>query len=61
MKLKIPTHEDAIEEANAKGITLTDICNGIPNISTQTVYAYFRGERVSTRTQERIINYINSK
>ena len=50
--------DEVIAEANAKGITAYRIAKDT-KLSTQTVYAYFNGERVSVRTQERIINYIN--
>lgn len=50
--------DEVIAEASAKGITAYRIAKDT-GLSTQTVYAYFRGERVSVRTQERIINYIN--
>ena len=50
--------DEVIAEANAKGITAYRIAKDT-KLSTQTVYAYFNGERVSVRTQETIINYIN--
>jgi len=50
--------EEVIAEANAKGITAYRIAKDT-GLSTQTVYAYFAGQRVSVRTQETIINYIN--
>lgn len=50
--------EEVIAEANAKGISAYRIAKDT-GLSTQTVYAYFNGERVSVRTQETIINYIN--
>ena len=50
--------DEVIAEANAKGITAYRIAKDT-GLSTQTVYAYFAGDRVSVRTQERIINYIN--
>lgn len=56
--IQIVKIDDVIAEANAKGITAYRIAKDT-KLSTQTVYAYFRGERVSVRTQERIINYIN--
>ena len=52
--------DEVIAEANKKGITAYRIAKDT-GLSTQTVYAYFRGERVSVRTQERIINYINKQ
>lgn len=58
MTLKITTLDEVISEAKAKGVTAYRIAKDT-KLSTQTVYAYFRGERVSVRTQERIINYIN--
>ena len=56
--LNIIKIDEVIAEANAKGITAYRIAKET-RLSTQTVYAYFKGERVSVRTQERIINYIN--
>lgn len=56
--IQIPKIDEVIQEANAKGITAYRIAKDT-RLSTQTVYAYFKGERVSVRTQERIINYIN--
>ena len=56
--LQVPKIEEVIAEANAKGITAYRIAKDT-RLSTQTVYAYFAGERVSVRTQETIINYIN--
>ena len=56
--IKIPKISEVIQEANAKKITAYRIAKDT-RLSTQTVYAYFKGERVSVRTQEVIINYIN--
>lgn len=56
--LNIPHLDEVIEAANAKGLKPYQIAEGI-NKSTQTVYAYFNGKTVSTRTMESIINYIN--
>ena len=56
--IQIPKIEDVTSEANAKRITAYRIAKDT-RLSTQTVYAYFKGERVSVRTQEVIINYIN--
>jgi len=56
--IKIPKIEEVIQEANAKKITAYRIAKDT-RLSTQTVYAYFNGDRVSVRTQEVIINYIN--
>jgi len=56
--IKIPKISEVIQEANAKKITAYRIAKDT-RLSTQTVYAYFKGERVSVRTQEEIINYIN--
>lgn len=58
MTLKITTLDEVISEAKAKGVTAYRIAKDT-KLSTQTVYAYFAGERVSVRTQETIINYIN--
>ena len=56
--IKIPKIEEVTSEANAKKITAYRIAKDT-RLSTQTVYAYFNGDRVSVRTQEVIINYIN--
>ena len=56
--IQIPKIEDVTSESNAKKITAYRIAKDT-RLSTQTVYAYFKGERVSVRTQEVIINYIN--
>jgi len=56
--IQIVKIEDVIAEANAKKITAYRIAKDT-GLSTQTVYAYFAGEKVSVRTQETIINYIN--
>jgi hypothetical protein len=56
--IKIPKIEEVTQEANAKKITAYRIAKDT-RLSTQTVYAYFKGDRVSVRTQEVIINYIN--
>ena len=56
--IQIPKIYEVVQEANAKGITAYRIAKDT-RLSTQTVYAYFKGERVSVRTQETIINYIN--
>lgn len=58
MTLKITTLDEVISEAKAKGVTAYRIAKET-GLSTQTVYAYFSGQRVSVRTQETIINYIN--
>ena len=56
--IHLPKIDEVIAEANAKKITAYRISKDT-GLSTQTVYAYFAGERVSVRTQEAIINYIN--
>ena len=56
--LQVPKIEEVTAVANAKGITAYRIAKDT-KLSTQTVYAYFKGDRVSVRTQETIINYIN--
>ena len=58
--IQIVKIDDVIEEANAKKITAYRIAKDT-GLSTQTVYAYFKGDRVSVRTQEKIINYINQQ
>ena len=58
--LKVPKIDEVIAEANAKGITAYRIAKDT-KLSTQTVYAYFAGDKVSVRTQEKIINYINKQ
>ena len=60
MTLKITTLDEVISEANKNGVTAYRIAKDT-GLSTQTVYAYFAGERVSVRTQETIINYINKQ
>ena len=56
----LPKLDDVIAEANAKKITAYRIAKDT-RLSTQTVYAYFAGDKVSVRTQETIINYINKQ
>ena len=56
--IQIPKIEEVTAEANAKKITAYRIAKDT-RLSTQTVYAYFKGDRVSVRTQEKIIDYIN--
>mgnify|MGYP003625390439 FL=1 len=56
--IHIPKISEVIQEANAKSITAYRIAKDT-RLSTQTVYAYFNGDRVSVRTQEKIIDYIN--
>jgi len=56
--IQIVKIDEVIAEANAKGISAYRIAKDT-RLSTQTVYAYFNGDRVSVRTQEVIINYIN--
>jgi len=58
--IKLPKIDEVIAEAKAKGITAYQIAKET-RLSTQTVYAYFKGDRVSVRTQEAIINYINKQ
>jgi hypothetical protein len=58
--LNIIKIEEVIAEANAKMITAYRISKDT-GLSTQTVYAYFAGDKVSVRTQETIINYINKQ
>jgi transcriptional regulator with XRE-family HTH domain len=58
IELNIPKLDEVIAEANRKKITGYQIAKDT-GMSTQTVYAYFKGERVSLRTQERIIEAIN--
>lgn len=58
--IHLPKIDEVIAEANAKKITAYRIAKDT-RLSTQTVYAYFKGERVSVRTQERIINYLNKQ
>ena len=48
--IQTPKIDEVIQEANAKGITAYRIAKDT-RLSTQTVYAYFKGERVSVRTQ----------
>lgn len=58
--IKLPKLYDVTNAAKSKGITAYRIAKDT-GLSTQTVYAYFKGERVSVRTQELIINYINKQ
>ena len=58
--IPIPKINEVISEANSKKITAYRIAKDT-GLSTQTVYAYFAGEKVSVRTQETIINYINKQ
>jgi AcrR family transcriptional regulator len=58
--IQIVKIDQVIAEANAKKITAYRIAKET-GLSTQTVYAYFAGEKVSVRTQEKIINYINKQ
>jgi len=58
IKLNIPNLDDVIAEANDKGLSAYKIAKET-KLSTQTVYAYFRGDNVSNETLEKIINYIN--
>lgn len=58
--IQTPKIDEVTAEANAKGITAYRIAKDT-RLSTQTVYAYFKGDRVSVRTQERIIDYINKQ
>ena len=58
--IQIVKIEEVIAEANSKKITAYRIAKDT-GLSTQTVYAYFAGEKVSVRTQEKIINYINKQ
>jgi len=58
--IQIVKIDEVIAEANAKGITAYRIAKDT-GLSTQTVYAYFAGDKVSVRTQEKIINYINKQ
>ena len=58
IKLNIPDTDTVLAEAKEKEITAYQIAKGT-GLSTQTVYAYFKGNRVSIRSQELIINYIN--
>jgi transcriptional regulator with XRE-family HTH domain len=56
--IQLPKLYDVTNAAKSKGITAYRIAKDT-GLSTQTVYAYFKGDRVSVRTQELIINYIN--
>ena len=58
--IHLPKLDEVISEANAKKITAYRIAKDT-RLSTQTVYAYFAGDKVSVRTQETIINYINKQ
>ena len=58
--IHIPNLEEVTAEASKKGVTAYQIAKQT-GLSTQTVYAYFKGDRVSVRTQNAIINYINKQ
>lgn len=58
IQLNIPDLDTVIAEANAKGLTMYRIAKDT-NLSTETVSRYFSGQKVTTRTMEIIVNYIN--
>ena len=60
IKLNIPDLDKVIAEANRKGLTMYRITKDT-GLSSETVSRYFSGQKVTTRTMERIINYINKK
>lgn len=60
IKLNIPDLDEVIAEANRKGLTMYRITKDT-GLSSETVSRYFSGQKVTTRTMERIINYINGK
>jgi lambda repressor-like predicted transcriptional regulator len=58
IRLNIPDLDEVIAEANRKGLTMYRITKET-GLSSETVSRYFSGQKVTTRTMERIINYIN--
>ena len=60
IRLNIPDLDEVIAEANRKGLTMYRITKDT-GLSSETVSRYFSGQKVTTRTMERIINYINGK
>ncbi len=59
INLKIPDLDEVIEAANKKGLKPSHIAKST-GLSTETTSKYFKGGRVSTRSLETIINYINN-
>lgn len=60
IRLNIPDLDEVIAEANRKGLTMYRITKDT-GLSSETVSRYFSGQKVTTKTMERIINYINGK
>jgi len=60
LHLSTPKPDEVIAEMEAKGIGRYELIRAI-GLSSQTFYAFINGDRVSQRTIERIVNYINSK
>ena len=60
IRLNIPDLDEVIAEANRKGLTMYRITKDT-GLSSETVSRYFSGQKVTTRTMELIINYINGK
>jgi len=58
--INIPKPDEVIAEMKRKNIVRIDLIREM-GISSQTFYAFINGDRVSQRTIERIVNYINSK
>jgi len=58
IRLNIPDLDEVIAEANRKKVTMYRIAKDT-GLSSETVSRYFTGQKVTTRTMERIINYIN--
>ena len=59
LKLNIPDRDDVISEANRKGLTAYKI-HKLTGLSREVTYRYFKGGRVSRRTEELIIETINN-
>jgi len=58
IQLNIPDLDTVIAEANSKGLSMYRIAKDT-KLSTETVSRYFSGQKVTTRTMEIIVNYIN--
>jgi len=58
--INIPDLDEVIAEANRKGLSMYRITKET-GLSSETVSRYFSGQKVTTRTMERIVEYINGK
>jgi len=59
LQINYPKLDEVIEEANRKGLTAYRI-HKMTGLSTETVYKYFNGGRVSKESSDRIIEAINN-